>query len=221
MIVSELWRYPVKSMAGEKISVAQLGELGIRGDRIVHAENARGRYITSRTHFRLLGMHAKLDEKGDPLVDGLPWDDPQIAAKVEEIVGTGARLVRDESAHRFDVLPLLVATDGAIKTFGYDGRRLRPNIVVGGVEGLEERTWEGEQLQIGDVRIGIRDLRGRCVMTTYDPDTLVQDHRVLKSIVERFEGTLALNCSVLQGGEIRLGDTVKLLRARESKDEKS
>jgi len=41
MIVSELWRYPVKSMAGEKISVAQLGELGIRGDRIVHAENAR------------------------------------------------------------------------------------------------------------------------------------------------------------------------------------
>jgi hypothetical protein len=29
-----------------------------------------------------------------------------------------------------DVLPLLVATDGAIKAFGYDGRRLRPNLVI-------------------------------------------------------------------------------------------
>jgi len=33
------------------------------------------------------------------------------------------------------VVPLLVATDGAIAAFGHDGRRLRPNIAVGGVEG--------------------------------------------------------------------------------------
>jgi hypothetical protein len=36
---------------------------------------------------------------------------------------------------RFDVLPLLVATDGAIAALGEDGRRLRPNVVVGGVDG--------------------------------------------------------------------------------------
>jgi MOSC domain-containing protein len=45
-------------------------------------------------------------------------------------------------------------------------------------------------------------------MTTIDADTLHQDHRVLRSIVERFNGTLALNASVVQGGIIREGDPV-------------
>src|SRR5215831_11639187 len=67
--------------------------------------------------------------------------------------GPGARLFCDDSANRFDVLPLLVATDGAIAAFGYDGRRLRPNIVGGGVSGLNERRWEGQSLRIGDVLI--------------------------------------------------------------------
>ena len=83
--------------------------------------------------------------------------------------------MRYEGAERFDVLPLLVATDGAIAAFGYDGRRLRPNIVVGGVEGLTESDWPGACLRIGDVRIGVQDLRQRCIMTSFDPDTQVQD----------------------------------------------
>ena len=48
---------------------------------------------------------------------------------------------------------LLVATDGAIAQQGIDARRLRPNIIVGGVEGLAERTWPGRCLCIGDVVI--------------------------------------------------------------------
>jgi len=41
---------------------------------------------------------------------------------------------------------MLVATDGRHRAFGYDGRRLRPNIGVGGVEGLAERDWPGKAL---------------------------------------------------------------------------
>src|SRR5271165_6357716 len=194
MNVAQLWRYPVKSMGGEPLESADVTPLGIAGDRVVHVEDARGRFITARTHARLLGHHAKLDAStGQPLVDGRPWHDPSVQADVVQIVGPGAHLVRDDSARRFDILPLLVATDGAIAAFGHDGRRLRPNLVIGGVEGLAERTWQGERLRIGDVLIGIEDLRGRCVMTTYDPDTLAQDHRILKEIVEKFDGTLALN----------------------------
>jgi MOSC domain-containing protein len=126
-------------------------------------------------------------------------------------VGRGARLVRDDSPGRFDVLPLLVATDGAIEAFGRDGRRLRPNILIGGVSGLAERGWEGRRLRIGDVVIGLEDLRDRCVMTTYDPDTLAQDVSVLKDIVERFEGKLALNAQVLRSGVLSVGDRVELL----------
>lgn len=130
----------------------------------------------------------------------------------------GARLTYDDSADRFDVLPLLVATDGAIAAFGRGGRRLRPNIVLGGVVGLAERSWPGRRLRIGAVLIGIESLRGRCVMTTFDPDTLEQDRQVLRGIVQRFGGKLALNCYVIQGGEIRVGDPVELLEAHQSEE---
>ena len=87
-----------------------------------------------------------------------------------------------------------------------------PNIVVGGVPGLAERAWEGHALKIGDVLIGIDSLRGRCVMTTFDPDSLQQDRRVLKKIVDQFDGRLALNCWVIQGGTIRIGEEVELIQ---------
>jgi uncharacterized protein YcbX len=211
--VAELWRYPVKSMAGERLDHAQLSKFGVFGDRVVQVRDATGRLITSRTHPSLLGFRARFDEANGPIVNDLPWRDPQIAAAVEEAIGLGTNLVADESNGRFDVLPLLVATDGAIAAFGYDGRRLRPNIVIGGVQGLAERTWEGHALRIGDVLIGIHSLRGRCVMTTFDPDSLEQDRRVLKKIVTQFDGRLALNCWVMQGGTVRVGDEVELLRS--------
>lgn len=215
MYLAEIWRYPVKSMGGERLAEATLGSLGIDGDRVVHVENGTGRVITARTHPRLLAHHAVLDAAGEPLVDGQPWTSGRITAAVQAIVGPGAHLVRDDSADRFDVLPLLVATDGAITAFGYDGRRLRPNLVIGGVSGLDERRWPGRCLRIGDVVVGLDSLRGRCVMTTFDPDTLTQDLQVLRSIVDRFGGKLALNAGIVRGGRVREGDAVELVRRNE------
>ena len=83
-------------------------------------------------------------------------------------------------------------------------------LVIGGVEGLAERSWEGRSIRLGEVVILARDLRQRCVMTTYDPDTAVQDIGVLRRIVRDFGGTIALNCLVLQSGAIRIGDRVEL-----------
>ena len=211
MYVAELWRYPVKSMAGERLRKVNLTPLGLDGDRIVHVENARGRVVTARTHPKLLGHRAVLDAHGEPLVDSRPWTDPSVTADIEHIAGGGARLVLDDGAARFDILPLLVATDGAIAAFGYNGRRLRPNLVIGGVQGLAERTWEGKSLRIADVLIALADLRGRCVMTTYDPDTQVQDVSVLRRIVRERGGRLALDCSVIEPGRVALGDPVEVL----------
>ena len=106
----------------------------------------------------------------------------------------------------------LVATDGAIAAFGRDGRRLRPNIVIGGVDGLAERTWPGAELHIGDVIIALDSLRPRCPMTTIDPDTLERDPEVLRDIGRRFGGLLALNADIIRPGEIRVGDTARLVR---------
>jgi uncharacterized protein YcbX len=202
-------------MAGEQLQSAQLSPSGIDGDRVIQVRNAHGRTITSRTHPGLLGHRGTLDGQGNPLVDGLPWTDPTILAAVQKIAGPGSRLVRDDSLDRFDILPLLVATDGSIAAFGRDRRRLRPNIVVGGVSGLEEREWPGGELVIGDVVIGIQDLRARCIMTTYDPDSLAPDPQVLRDIVKRFGGKLALNCDVLRGGSIQVNQEVEILRAEE------
>jgi uncharacterized protein len=198
--IVEIWRYPVKTMAGEKLQRAGIEPLGIQGDRVVHVEDSRGRVITSRSHPRFLGHRGSLSPEGEVMVDGRPWGSPEVAAEVVKIAGPGATLVRDAGAERFDVLPLLIATDGAIAAFGHDSRRLRPNLVIGGVEGLAEREWPGACLRIDKVLIGVQDLRLRCIMTSFDPDTLVQDKGITRDIYRRFEGKLALNCFVIEGG---------------------
>jgi hypothetical protein len=213
MYIKEIWRYPVKSMAGEQLQTARLTSSGVAGDRVVQVQNAYSRVATARTYPDLLGFKATLDPESNPLIDTKPWTDAGILAAVRKAVDAGARLVRDEGLDRFDVLPLLVATDGAIAEFGRDGRRLRPNIIIGGVAGLEEREWEERQLLIGDVVIGIHDLRGRCIMTTFDPDTLAHDPGVLRDIVKRFAGKLALNCEVVKGGEIQVGQEVRVVKS--------
>ena len=212
MWLGQIWRYPVKSMSGERVARATLTRLGVAGDRTVQLRNGRGQVITSRTHPQLLAHKATFDsETGEPLIDGVPWNATALSELAVKIAGRGARFVRDESEGRFDILPLLVATDGAIAAFGHDGRRLRPNLIIEGVEGLAEREWEGRRLRIGEALIQVHDLRGRCVMTTYDPDTQQQNLSVLRGIVKQFNGKLALNCSVLCGGMLHEGDTVELL----------
>jgi hypothetical protein len=151
MRFGEIWRYPVKSMAGERLESCRLEAGGVPGDRLVHVEDAEENVITARTRPKLLGLHAVVGPDGEPLVDGLSWRDPRVAARVEEAAGPGARLLAFGGLERFDVLPLLLATDGAIARFGRDGLRLRPNLVrtdpnvrtaFSGVC-LDQRPWYG------------------------------------------------------------------------------
>ena len=215
MHVLELWRYPVKSMRGERVSEAELMKSGMRGDRhIVVASRAGDRLLTARTHPGLLGIQASLNSEGEVTVDGHVWHSPAAQKLASKAAGEAVQLVnaRDDTS-RFDILPLLVATDGAIGDMGIDSRRLRPNIIVGGVDGQAERSWPGRGLQSGDVLIDVAQLRMRCVMTTFDPDTLEQDLSVLKNIVRKAGGKLALDCAVRSAGVLRIGDPVELVTA--------
>lgn len=161
MQVAEIWRYPVKTMTGEKLQRVRIGPLGLEGDRVVHVEDAHERVITLRSHPRFLGHKGTLGPEGEPLVDGQPWNSPEVAA-----------------------------------------------------EGLSEREWPGGCPRIGKVFIGVRDLRRRCIMTAYDPDTLVKNEKVYRSIFRRFDSKLSLNCFVIEGGGITVGDEVQLVRSR-------
>ena len=96
--VAELWRYPVKSLRGERVGSAALTERGIPGDRLVHVRAPGGRVVTSRTHPRLLGLQGSLGADGEPLIDGVPWDEPAATAAVTAAVGGAVELVRYEGA---------------------------------------------------------------------------------------------------------------------------
>ncbi len=214
MHVSRLWRYPVKSLGGEELAEAQLTDDGVLGDRLVHVSTPHGP-LTGRTRHSLLTIPARTGDDGEPLVDSLPWRSPAVAELIRRHAGPQAVLRRYEGPERFDVLNLLVATDSAVAELGTDVRRLRPNLLLGGVPAGAERGWAGKALAIGDALIGILNLRQRCIVTTIDPDTGAQDLSVLLRIRDRFATRIALNCWVIRPGTIGVGDTVGLVETSE------
>ena len=117
MTLDAIYRYPVKSMAGEALDSTVLTALGVPGDRIVHVRGPEG-VRTSRRQHRLLGLKATLGEDGQPLVNDLPWQDPAVLRAVKAAAGSDAWLEAYDGVERFDILPLLVATDGAVASFG-------------------------------------------------------------------------------------------------------
>jgi MOSC domain-containing protein len=213
MHVAELWRYPVKSMRGEPLESVYVATDGVLGDRLVHAREASGRVVTSRYRPMLLGFQGTLGDDAEPLVDGEPWRSPDVLARVRAATSADVELIRfwgGDHGQRHDVLPLTVLTDGMARAVGVDHRRFRPNIVIGGVDGLAEASWPGSFLRIGELVIGIRKRRSRCVMTTFDPDTLEQDPSVLRRVVWEFGGEVALDCWVEAPGEVAVGNRVEL-----------
>jgi uncharacterized protein len=213
MQVAELWRYPVKSLRGELLTEALITAEGIEGDRLVHARRSSGRVFTARTHSKLLGLQGGLDADRVPTIDGVRWDDPGALAAVRAVTEPDAELVYYDGSgpERFDVLPISVATDGGIAAVGVDGRRFRANVYLDGVEGLAEREWVGFELRVGAAVLGVRQVRGRCVMTTFDPDSLEQDITVLQKIYFELDGVTALDCYVVEPGRVRVGDKAQVL----------
>src|ERR1700722_13865440 len=217
MHVAGLWRYPVKSLGAEPLAEAELTSDGVVGDRLVHV---RGQYgpLTGRTRHGLLTVPASTGPDGVPRVAAHRWDSPEAAEIIEARAGAGSRLVKFHGPDRFDVLNMLVATDGAVARFGYGVGRLRPNILIGGVPAEAEASWPGQALVIGDVVIGVYSQRQRCIVTSIDPGSGEQDLDVFRRIRQSFGGNLAANCWVIRPGTIRRGQAVELITTDERPD---
>ena len=181
MRVAELWRYPVKSLRGERLDRVELERDGFRGDRLTRVLGPDGSHVTGRTAPGLLGLEAGIGARGEPLVDGEPWDSEAAGERIE-----------------------------AVAALGEDRRRLRPNVVVEGVAGLGERDWVGRRLRLGPAELLVREPCERCVMTTIDPDTLEIRPDVLRRINDDFEGLMGVYCEVALPGTIQDGDPVEL-----------
>jgi uncharacterized protein len=78
MHVSEIWRYPIKSLKGERLQQADVTVNGIPGDReIVVVRALNGRILTSRVKPGMLGLQGGIGLDGTPTVNGLRWDSPE------------------------------------------------------------------------------------------------------------------------------------------------
>src|SRR6476661_3206745 len=114
MEVRELWRYPIKSCAGERVESTLIAASGLAGDRVVQPTTERGERVTARRFPRLLGLKGTLNEDGTALVDGHRWDSADAAVLVCAATLDSVFLEHSLRQPRFDVLPVSLVTDGAL-----------------------------------------------------------------------------------------------------------
>ena len=97
----------------------------------------------------------------------------------------------------------------------FEARRFRPNMVVatpGGESDFVEDAWIGKTLAIGDtVHLSITAPCFRCVMTTLAQGDLPKDAGILRTPAQHHKAAVGVYASVLQGGRVRRGDSVRLL----------
>jgi uncharacterized protein len=96
----------------------------------------------------------------------------------------------------------------------FEARRFRPNIVLKTASpenDFVEDAWIGRVLSLGDaVRLNISGPCPRCVMTTLPQGDLPQDNGILRTAAQHNRVNVGVYASVLHGGTLRRGDSVKL-----------
>ena len=235
MRVTEIRRFPVKSMGGEMLTSAEVTDLGIVGDRgwsVYDLET--GNTLTARRTPELLFASARIVD-GDVVIalpDGTEVGDGDEAA-LSAWLGRGVQL-RAAVDHNVDVggtyeVPLDAENDadwvswqgpgGAFHdstrarlslvseaTLGeWDRRRFRTNIVT---DGGGEDEFVGESIAIGEVRLNVVKLIDRCVMVSRPQPGLPRDLGVLKTIKAERATCLAVGCLVERPGVFSLGDEI-------------
>ena len=94
--------------------------------------------------------------------------------------------------------------------------RLRPNLLLAGVDADDEPDLPGRALAVGGAVVRVLERRTRCVVTTVDPDSGARDLEVLRHVRRAFDMRLALDCWVVRPGTVRVGDEVRLVDVDEA-----
>lgn len=227
-LVTDLWRYPVKSFGGERSRHLFVGPYGIQGDRTHAVISPRGEVVTVRRASPMLNFgarHADPEASRDVLVampggPELRVDDPSLGPLLTEALGRDVQLARSPVGV-FDAAPLHIVTDASVRRMGewtgsdLDTRRFRPNIVVEleDPEPFAEAGWVGGLVAFGEggAVAGVVSPTERCAVTTLDPDTLERDNAVLANLANRRDNLFGVYAEVARPGWIRVGDPVVLL----------
>jgi uncharacterized protein len=216
--VAEVWRYPVKSMGGERLDACLITETGLEGDRrwaLVDGQaNRAGKLLTIRQDERLMTYRARLREDGVEVVtpggDAIRLDDRMVAHLADE---TARPLtLRDAAGANFDDAHVLVVSMASVAAFGLeagfpiDRRRFRANLYVGGLEPEEEVRWLGRRIRAGDAELEVIKRCDRCVVITRDPDTTTATPELLRILTDAHETCMGVYCAVVRPGRVAVGD---------------
>lgn len=227
--VCALWRYPIKSMGGERLEIANLDHRGVVGDRLYAVITPDGKLGSGKNTRRfgridgLLGCAAHLDDGGIPMValpDGkcVRADDPTAADVLGNFLGTRVSLAREGDTSHFDAAPIHLVTTSSLAWLRQarpetpiDERRLRPNIVLdtGELPPHIEEQWIGRTLAVGSARLRIRERTERCVMVTATQPDLPADPAILRTLVTENAGCIGVYADIVTAGTIHLSDPAR------------
>jgi uncharacterized protein YcbX len=233
--ISAIFRYPIKSMAGERLDSATLGWHGVEGDRRWAFRRLADRgafpWLTASRLPELVLYQpiGRQDTTGEPLPTHIRTPDGRVYALTDEAL-------RKEIATRhwgdvelmqlrhgiFDESAVSAITLGTIRGIAReagidaDVRRFRPNLVIDtrGAQPFEEDRWLGKVLEFGPegtgpaVSVTLRDLR--CVMMNLDPDTAEAKAEVMKAVIRMNDNHAGVYGTVIRTGELRVGQVVSL-----------
>jgi uncharacterized protein YcbX len=230
--IAGLWRYPVKSMLGERHESLLLERRGVVGDRLYAIRDEAGKFGSGKTtrRFRLMDglfrFHARYDGE-TPIItfpDGatLKGDDPAIHTRLSDALGINVQLSREANISHFDDGPVHLVTTASLHALSallaqnkVDARRFRPNIVVEtDGEGFLEDNWEGHDILLGDVvRLRVTKQTERCVMVNFAWDELREEPRALRALAQTRDTCMGVYADVLTPGALRQGDQIRFALA--------
>ena len=225
MRVLEFWRYPVKSLQGERLRTAEVGSLGIVGDRQwALFDLGTGFGLTARRVPDLLFAAARIRDGGVEVVlpDGTvtaddavlsDWAGRRVALRPATDAAPRYEGTDDETdwypwegaTEAFHDNPAFRVTLVSTGTLGsWDRRRFRANVVL---DGEGEDALAGTRQRLGTAVLELVEPVSRCVMVTRpQPGGIGRDNGVLKTIHRERDGLLAVGASVLAAGTVAVGD---------------
>lgn len=231
--VAALFRYPVKSMSGERLDTADLGWHGLEGDRRLafrRTDDRGGLPWLSASRLPELILFAP-QRRGPVEGEGLPThirtpEGDELEVFGQELATEVGRRLRSsvQMMHLrhgiFDDASISVITSATVDEIGRlsarrpDVRRFRPNILIAPLRSVpfEEDEWLGGVLSFGEgseaAALGITQRDERCSMVNFDPDSSRPDPGVLKAIVRARDNKAGVYGTVIRRGRLAVGQAV-------------
>jgi uncharacterized protein YcbX len=229
--VKAIYRYPVKSMAGQQLNSASLGWHGFNGDRrfaFIRLGSQSGFPWLTASKFPQLIQYIPVcrDKTGSadlpthiqtPKGQELELRGEALQQEISKAYGSPVELIQLDQGI-FDEASVSIISQATLTAIEQETgmslnvARFRPNILIETLTGrsFEEDEWIGKIMWIGQggaaaaVNIYLRD--SRCMMINLDPATGAVAASVLKAVVRMNENNAGVYATVMRTGLVSVGD---------------